>query len=366
MYPQADVPLAPMTTLGVGGPARWFCEASTRTDVVEALAWAHERELPVVVLGGGSNVVIADAGVAGLVVRLGIRGCAFTARGSQMILTAGAGEPWDEVVRAAVERGLAGIECLSGIPGTAGGTPIQNVGAYGQDVGQVIEAVTVVDRVAGRVETLSAEACMFGYRSSRFKTRDRDRYIVLDVQLKLSPGRGAVTYPDVTAWCSRHGIQEPDVHDVRRAVLAIRASKGMVLDPTDRDTASVGSFFTNPVLDASAVSRLRERLGVDVPSYPAGPSLMKVPAAWLLEQAGCGRGFGDGPARLSRKHALAITNTGGACARDIVHLACVIKRTVQSRCGVSLVPEPVFIGFGADADVAYLSGNTEQHVNTGH
>ena len=366
MHLEADVLLAPMTTLGIGGPAQWFCEAKTPDAVAEALAWARERDASVTVLGGGSNVVIADAGVEGLVLRIGIRGLAFAARGARTIVSAGAGERWDDVVHAVVERGLAGVECLSGIPGTVGGTPIQNVGAYGQEVGHVISAVTVMDRVEGRVRLLTADECGFAYRASRFKLKDQGRFVVLGVELALSPGRGSVTYPDVTAWCAERGVADPTVGDIRQAVLAIRASKGMVLNASDRDTASVGSFFTNPVLEEREVARLKGRLGVTVPAYPTGRRLLKVPAAWLLEQAGCGRGFGTGPARLSSKHALAITNVGGARARDVVALACVIKRAVEERCGVSLVPEPVFLGFGADPDVAYLMRNTEQHVDTGH
>jgi len=347
-------PLAPWSTLGVGGRAAWFGRATTAGDVARAHQWAADRKAPLFVLGGGSNLVIADEGIDGLVLQMGARGVELVADGAATLVQARAGEPWDEVVAATVARGLAGLECLSGIPGSVGGTPIQNVGAYGQEVSNTLEAVAVFDRQTGRPAVLSAAECRFGYRMSRFKRDDANRFIVCDVTFRLRPGPPTVTYPDVVAHLERAGVASPDVAAVREAVLAIRRRKGMVLDAADPDTRSVGSFFMNPVVSARDHARLTSAAG-PAPSFALPGGDVKVPAAWLIEHAGFPRGFASGPVGLSSKHPLAIVNRGGASARDVLALAVRIKQQVADTFGVRLRPEPVFAGFdGDDRDVRYL------------
>jgi UDP-N-acetylmuramate dehydrogenase len=345
-----------MTTLGVGGAARWFDSARSAAAARQALAWAGERHLPVFVLGGGSNLVVADEGWPGLVLQVSVSGITGTPDGDDVCLTAGAGGRWDALVEHAVAAGLAGLECLSGIPGTVGGTPVQNVGAYGQEVGDVIDRVDVLDRATGGEQSMSAAACGFGYRMSRFKAADRDRFIVSSVTFRLRRDTPTIAYPDVIAYLKQHAIMAATVRDVRGAVLAIRRRKGMVLDAGDPDTRSVGSFFMNPVVPATTHAALAELAKTAVPSFPAGEGLCKVPAAWLIEHAGFTRGFTAGAAGVSTKHPLALVNLGGASARDIVALAVRIKRQVADRFGIDLRTEPIFVGFGDDPDVAYLNG----------
>jgi UDP-N-acetylmuramate dehydrogenase len=353
--PRGHVPLAPLTTLGVGGSARWFLSATSTADVRAAHQWARERSLPLLVLAGGSNVVIADTGWDGLVMHVRLRGLRFEPRGADTIVHTAAGEPWDEVVAAAVDRGLAGIECLSGIPGSAGGTPIQNVGAYGQEVRESVETVTVFDRADRDLRELSADDCGFAYRTSRFKGVDAGRFVVCDVAFRLRPGPPLVRYPDLERQLHEADLPSPAIADVRRAVITIRRRKGMVLDASDADTRSVGSFFTNPVVSEDARDRVASLVGRPVPGYPAAGGV-KLPAAWLIESAGFRRGHRDGAAGISTKHPLAIVTRGGATARDVVRLAARVKRQVWDRLGVALIPEPVFVGFGDDAEVAYLIG----------
>ncbi len=358
MAPIESMPLAMMTTIGVGGPARWYVDATSADAVAEAVAWARARSEPLTILAGGSNVIVSDEGVPGLVVRICLRGVSQRIDGEDVLITAAAGEPWDAVVALTVSQGLAGIECLSGIPGTVGGTPIQNVGAYGQDVSAVVDEVEVFDRSSGAFVTLAAAACGFGYRTSRFKTEDAGRFVVCAVTFRLRPGLPTLRYPDLVDQLARTHTDEtqrpPTLQGVRDAVLAVRARKGMVLDSADRDTCSVGSFFTNPLVDAAVAHRVSERAGATVPAYAAGDGRVKLPAAWLLERAGCTRGYGEGAVGLSSKHPLAIVNRGGATARAIVEFAVHLKRTVDDRFGVALIPEPGFVGFGDDAMVKYL------------
>jgi UDP-N-acetylmuramate dehydrogenase len=349
------VPLAPLTTLRVGGRAQWFARARRAEDIAAAHRWARERGLPLFVLGGGSNLVVSDAGIRGLVLQIAITGIEVQPGTDATRVRAGAGEVWDSVVEAAVARGLAGVECLSGIPGTVGGTPIQNVGAYGQEVSQTLVEVETFDTQTGRAETLPGEACGFSYRGSRFKTVDGGRYVVSAVTFGLRPGPPTVTYPDVARWLAAEGLSAATVADVRRGVLAIRRSKGMVLDDHDPDTRSVGSFFVNPVLARGALDGLRAASAADVlPSYPQPDGRVKIPAAWLIEQVGFPKGSGCGPVGLSSKHPLAIVNRGGASAGDVVRLATAIARRVRERFGIRLRPEPVFAGFDSDPDVDAL------------
>jgi UDP-N-acetylmuramate dehydrogenase len=345
---RANVPLAPLTTMGVGGPARWYVEARDEETVRLALDWAERRGTPVRVLGGGSNLVVADTGVDGLVLRIALRGVSVREAGGAVELTAAAGEPWDDVVRLAVDRGWAGLECLSGIPGLVGATPIQNVGAYGQEVSETVAAVRALDRAAGSVVSLDPPACGFAYRDSAFKSRAPDRYVVLAVTYRLRPGGApAVRYADVERYLSARGLAQPGLAAVRQAVLEIRRAKSMVLDPEDPNRRSCGSFFVNPVVTAEEAERIRAVAGD--PTMPRWPEpdgrRVKLAAAWLVERAGFARGHADGQAGISTRHTLAIVAGEGALAADVVRLARRVRDAVLGRFGVRLHPEPVFWGF---------------------
>jgi UDP-N-acetylmuramate dehydrogenase len=358
IQPVERVALAPFTTLGIGGAADWFVRATTVAEIGEAHAWSRYRGVPLFVLGGGSNVVVADRGIPGLVMMTAIRGTEVRREGGDTILSAGAGEAWDSLVEATVNSGLAGIECLSGIPGSVGGTPIQNVGAYGQEVASVIQDVTVFDRTTGALAVIPGSACRFGYRTSRFKQADAARFIVCSVTFRLRPGVPTVTYPDVVKLLERSG-RTVTVRDVRNAVLTIRRRKGMVLDAADPDTRSVGSFFMNPVVPAGIHARLASPSTDPVPGFAAGSGQVKMSAAWLIERAGFRRGHDAGRIGLSSKHPLAIVNRGGATARDVLDFAAHIKRAVVERFGIWLTPEPVFIGLDDEPMVAYLKKGAE-------
>jgi UDP-N-acetylmuramate dehydrogenase len=353
--PVANVPLAPLSTLGVGGEARWFARAHLLEEVEAVHSWCEERRVDLFVLGGGSNLVIADDGFPGLVLHIALCGLEFERQGEEMLVRAGAGECWDVIVAEAVSRGLAGVECLSGIPGSVGGTPIQNVGAYGQEVSDCIEAVTVFDRAAGSVKRFTAADCRFAYRTSRFRREDNNRFVILEVIFRLRAAPPTVRYPDVIA--ALEGHRSPAVSDVRAAVLAVRRRKGMVLDATDSDTRSVGSFFVNPVVSTAVHERLlrSEVSGTVVPSYPLPSGDVKIPAAWLIERSGFRKGDGAGRVGLSSKHPLALVNRGGATAREVLDLAARIKRSVVERFGIWLRPEPTFIGFTENRDLEYLN-----------
>ncbi len=345
-----DVPLAPRTTLGIGGPARTLVEAHDEAEAVGAVVDADRCGEPVLVLGGGSNLLVADAGFAGTVVALATRGVALRPDGAGSVLVEiAAGEPWDAVVERAVAEGLAGVECLSGIPGTAGATPIQNVGAYGQAVGDTLVAVRVLDRRDGRLDTLAAAACALAYRDSRFRSGEPGRYLVLGITLRLRRGSpAAVRQGEVAA---RLGAGAPTPAAVRRAVLEVRHSKSMLLDPGDPESRSAGSFFVNPVVPSGRVAAIRARAPAGasaLPVWEAGPGRVRLPAAWLIEQAGCPRGLDRGVVGLSRRHALAIVNRGGATAADVLALAREVRDAVAATFGIGLRPEPVFVGFTGD------------------
>jgi UDP-N-acetylmuramate dehydrogenase len=349
--PLADVPLAPLTTLGVGGAARWFTHASSVDEVKRGQRWAVDRSVPLLVLGGGSNLVVADGGFPGLVMQMTIAGCEVRESGDEAVIEAGAGEPWDRVVERATDRGFAGLEGLSGIPGSVGRTPIQNVGAYGQEVADTILRVTALDTQTGEVGEIAAADCGFSYRQSRFKQEDAGRFIVCGVAFGLRRGDPTITYPDVRSWMERRHVSHPTVSDVRAAVLEIRRSKGMVLDAADPDTRSVGSFFMNPIVPAN------RQLELASPGFPMGDGRVKVPAAWLIERAGFEKGYTLGLVGLSSKHPLAIVNRGGATAAAVIDLACRIKQAVLDHFEVALRPEPVFVGFGEDDRVQFLREN---------
>lgn len=338
------VPLAPHCTLGVGGPARWFVDAAEEATVLEALDWARSRSVPVRVLGGGSNVVVADTGVDALVIRMSLRGVGAERRGDVVEVTAAAGEPWDDLVAATVAQGWAGLECLSGIPGLAGATPIQNVGAYGQEVSETVAAVRALDTGRRCIVTLAGAECGFAYRDSRFKSAEPGRWIVLAVVYHLRPGGPAtVRYADVERQLAgRAG--PPSLADVRESVLAVRRAKSMVLDPGDDNRRSCGSFFVNPVVTAADAARVEARAPVSMPRWPQADGRVKLSAAWLIEQAGFRRGWREGPVGLSTRHALAIVAHDGARARDVVALARRVQDAVEERFGIRLTPEPVYWG----------------------
>jgi len=337
------VSLATFTTLGLGGRARLFVECATEEQVRAALSLAAERRLPVYVLGGGSNVVFPDAGFPGLVARITIGGIEFR-DGPNPEVTAGAGIDWDTLVQGTVERGWTGVECLSGIPGTVGGTPIQNVGAYGQEIADTLVSVECLDRATLQRRTFTGPECAFAYRASRFKRGDRERFVVLEVTLRLARGaRPRIRYPELErAVAGLAGFERAAPADavrlVRQAVLALRRAKSMVLDPADPNTRSVGSFFTNPVLSAAAFADLQARWPAPIPSFPAAGG-MKVPAGWLVEQAGFSKGFRRGGAGISTRHALALVNLGGTSA-ELLALAETVQVGVESRFGVRLEYEP--------------------------
>ena len=345
-----NVSLAPLTTLKVGGPARYFTEPKTAAEVAEAVQFARSRNLPLFVLGGGSNLLISDAGWPGLVLKLAITG--INERNSneryKMLFEVGAGEEWDRFVARAVARNCAGVECLSGIPGSVGGTPVQNVGAYGQEVAETIDSVLVLDMKDSQIRELCAEACGFRYRTSIFNTSERDRFIILRVTYCLTPGgEPRIQYADLKKHFA--GFQQtPSLTSTREAVRRIRAGKAMLITPGDEDCRSAGSFFKNPVLAGDQYDELARRAtakGLQIPSYPALESQKKVSAAWLVEHSGFSRGYRSGRVGISRKHALAIVNRGDATAADIFALKEHIQQRVEEIWGIHLEPEPVFVGF---------------------
>jgi UDP-N-acetylmuramate dehydrogenase len=363
MMPQSDVPLAPLSTMGVGGPARWFVAARNESDIVAALNWANDRAVAVYVLGGGSNIVIADEGLDGLVIQAGVRGIGRATDGARVVYTVGAGEPWDPFVAATVDAGCAGLECLSGIPGCAGGTPVQNVGAYGQDVAGSITRVRAIDRRSGLVVTMTNEACGFGYRTSRFKRDDVDRYVVSEVEYALTPnGAPTLRYADLVAYFAHSSVTEPTLAEVRDAVLAVRRRKGMVIEPGNVANQSCGSFFVNPVVGVEDLQRVeRIAAGTSVPHYVVDASAVKIPAAWLIEHAGFPKGTMRGPVGISPFQAQAIVNLGAARAADVVALAADVKRAVWNMFGISIVPEPVFVGFTSSPELRFLQTHQRRH-----
>ena len=341
-----NVPLAPYTTLGVGGAARWFVEATDETVLHDAIAWARRRRVVLRILGGGSNVVVPDDGVDALVVHVAARGVTTREIGGAVEITAAAGEPWDDLVALTVAHGWAGLECLSGIPGLVGATPMQNVGAYGQEVSNTVVAVRALDTHAGEPVTLSAEQCGFAYRDSAFKSREPGRYVVLAVTYRLRPG-GAPTldYADVARDVSARGLTAPTLGDVRTSVLAIRRTKSMVLVAGDPNRRSCGSFFTNPIVAPAVADDVARRAdGASVPRWPQADGSVKLSAAWLIERAGFRRGQREGAVGLSTAHALAIVAHDGARAADVLAFARRLQAAVAERFGVSLALEPAVWG----------------------
>jgi len=348
----APVLLADHTTLRLGGPAGRFVVATTEQELIDAVTQADGDGHPLLVLGGGSNLVVGDDGFAGTVVKVGTRGVRVddsSAACGGVVVEVAAGEPWDDVVAMAVEREWVGIEALSGIPGSVGATPIQNVGAYGQDVAQTIASVRVWDRRLRGVRTFAAADCGFGYRWSRFKA-DPERHVVLSVVVELRLGKlsAPVQYAELARTLGVEIGDRVPLADARTAVLSLHRGKGMVLDAADHDTWSAGSFFTNPVVDHAVVPE-------GAPAWPQPDGTVKTSAAWLIEHAGFAKGYGpagvhgSAPVSLSTKHTLALTNRGGAATADLLALAREIRDGVRARFGIELVNEPVMVGVSLEA-----------------
>ncbi|MGC2238107.1 MAG: UDP-N-acetylmuramate dehydrogenase [Pyrinomonadaceae bacterium] len=356
---QKNVPLADKTTLKIGGKARFFVEAKSENDIVEAVQFAETNNLEIFILGGGSNVLIADEGFDGLVLKIALRGIstgahAFlpalsaAARKSHILVTAQAGEDWDEFVAFCVENNLAGVECLSGIPGFVGGTPVQNVGAYGQEVSETIASVRVFDRQSKNFVDLSNRQCGFAYRESIFNTTEKNRYIVLAVKYSLRRGgEPKIVYADLKKY---FGEKTPNLQETRDVVIRIRSSKSMVINENDPNSRSAGSFFKNPVVSKAKLSEISAKaasFGIEsVPNFVVDNENVKIPAAWLIEKSGFQKGFRKGNAGLSTNHTLAIINLGGASAKDILALKKEIQAKVAESFDIQLKTEPVFVGFG--------------------
>jgi UDP-N-acetylmuramate dehydrogenase len=347
---QENIPLAPLTTLQIGGPARYFAEVRTEAGVKEAVAYAGDRRLPLFVLGGGSNLVIADEGWPGLVLKVALPGVEHEGEGDNTIFYAAAGESWDHFVDRTVTHHCSGLECLSGIPGTVGGTPVQNVGAYGQEVSQTITGVRVLEIATGEIRTLTNADCGFAYRSSIFNASERGRYIVLEAGYRLKQkGRPTLEYADLKNFFAGAG-HPPTLQQVCEAVRKIRGSKAMLLVPGDEDCRSAGSFFKNPLVtpaEAARIQALAQQRAPEktLPQYPTKEGMVKLPAAWLVEQSGFRKGHARGPVGISHKHALAFVNRGGATARDIIALKDEVQQKVFDLWGVHLQTEPEFVGF---------------------
>jgi UDP-N-acetylmuramate dehydrogenase len=349
-----NISLAPSTTFGIGGPARWFVEAASEQEVAEAAEWARRQGVPLFVLGGGSNLLVSDRGFAGLVLHVGLKGIERDGE----LFRVGAGEAWDDCIKQTIELDCAGLECLAGIPGTVGGTPVQNVGAYGQEIASVIERVRAFDLETQEFAEIQNAECGFAYRTSRFNSADRDRFVVTRVDYRLKPG-GAPTlrYAELQRATesnrSRGGGQcgEPSLKEVAEAVRQIRRSKGMLLVDGDSDCRSAGSFFKNPVVSGELFQEIAARgAAKEPPRFPAGPGpenagRVKIPAAWLIEQAGFAKGYTMGNAGISTRHTLALINCGGATANEILALAEKIRAAVAERFGIRLEMEPEMVGF---------------------
>jgi|SRR5579859_3624016 len=348
---EENKPLAPFTTLGVGGPARWFVKATSEDEVAEAVAWAGRKGVQLFVLGGGSNLVVSDAGFDGLVLHVVLDGMAVEDPGlgsGQKIFRVAAGEDWDSFVARTVAEDCAGLECLAGIPGTVGGTPVQNVGAYGQEVSSTIERVRAFDLRQRQWVEFTAAECGFAYRRSRFNTVDRGKYVVTRVDFRLTPGGAAtLSYADLRRAFAADA--KPTLADVAGAVRRIRQSKGMLLVEGDRDCRSAGSFFKNPVVAETQAAWIAHRSGKEPPRFPTGNAgMVKIPAAWLIEQAGFAKGYAMGCAGISSRHTLALINRCGATALEILALAHEIRSAVQLRFEILLEIEPVLVGIEPD------------------
>jgi UDP-N-acetylmuramate dehydrogenase len=346
----SDVPLAPRTTFELGGPARFLAEITETSDMLAALEWAKVKSLPVFVLGGGSNLVIADAGFPGLVLHMKTRGLRWNEKADDVHVEIAAGEVWDDVVRAAAERGLWGVECLAGIPGTAAAAPVQNIGAYGQEVAESLRSVRVLDRATLAMRELASAECGFGYRTSLFK-REPDRFVILSVTLGFPAlAQPNLRYAELAAALADHASLSPLT--VCDTVLALRRKKSMVWDESDSNHRSAGSFFTNPIVSAESAAQIAQRCMAagliaapsTMPRFALPDGRVKLAAGWLIERAGISKGFRMGTVGVSTRHALALVHHGGGATADLIRLARHVRDTVFDRFAVELEPEPVFLG----------------------
>lgn len=349
---QENISLAPFTTFKIGGNARYFITAETEKEIIDAINFANENDFEIFILGGGSNILVSDDGFDGLVLKIASKGILQAEIDDQFVaVTAQAGEDWDEFVEFCVNKDLAGIECLSGIPGLVGGTPIQNVGAYGQEVSETIKTVRVYDRKSKQVLELSNQDCGFEYRKSIFNTTQKDRFVVLSVVFNLQKnGKAKIAYADL----QKHFVdRNPTLAETRKIVRQIRESKGMLVRQGGLDSQSAGSFFKNPIVDKEKYNEIQkiahklELIGRDdkVPSFFVDENNVKIPAAWLIEKSGFHKGFQNGKAGLSTCHTLALTNRGNAKAEDILKLKEIIQSKIKELFEIELTPEPNFIGF---------------------
>ncbi len=338
------VSLAEFTTFRIGGKARFFIEAESESEIIEALSFAEENALEIFILGGGSNVLIADEGFDGLVIKVALKGVSLSNNQAEKVLiTSGAGEDWDELVAFCVRANLQGFECLSGIPGLVGGTPVQNVGAYGQEVSETVVSVKVLERASGKIFEMNNGDCGFAYRTSVFNTAEKNRFVVLGVTFALkSNGEPKIVYRDLQEY---FGGKKPTLQETREAVLEIRRAKSMVIDPEDVNSRSAGSFFKNPIVRRDRFEEMREKFGNSIPNYSIDQSAVKIPAAWLIEHSGFYKGYRKGNVGISTKHTLAIVNFGNASANDVFALKNEIQKKVEEHFGIMLAPEPVFVGF---------------------
>ncbi len=345
---EEHVPLAEFTTLKIGGKARFFLSAKHEDEIIEAIRFAGHNKLKFFILGGGSNVLIADEGFDGLVLQIALKGITtFRENDESVYIKAKAGEDWDEFVALCVGKNLQGVECLSGIPGFVGGMPVQNVGAYGQEVSETIVSVRVFDRRKKCFLELLNWHCGFAYRTSIFNTTEKNRYIVLAVTYALKfGGEPKIVYRDLQNY---FGDAKPNLEETRRAVLKIRAEKSMVIDAADPNSRSAGSFFKNPIITKrkfADIEQHAEKLGIKVvPSFKVDEENVKIPAAWLIEKSGFEKGYEHGRVGISTRHSLAIVNRGGATAEEVLILKDVIQTKVKEIFGVELKPEPIFVGF---------------------
>lgn len=339
-----DVSLSRHTTIGIGGPAAFFTEVSSPAEIIDAVNWADRQMLPIFVLGGGSNVLVADEGFDGLVIRIGCKGLTFKENGSDKATAeVAAGEIWDDFVKASVRQGLWGVECLSGIPGTAGGAPIQNIGAYGQDVSQTIISVKCLDLANLEVRELTNRECRFEYRKSIFNSDQKRRFIVLSAAFSLTRVNGSLPkYPELAGEIESRGSSDITPMLVRQAVLAVRKRKSMVIDKNDPNSRSLGSFFKNPIVPRDQFENIKKAFG-EVPNFQTEDGI-KIPAAWLIEAAGFKRGYVAGRVGLSANHSLALINRGGATCSELLRLRDAISKAVAEKFGIQLQMEPELVG----------------------